>query len=91
MSIVVKEVVSKKDLKKWVDFPNKMYKKVPEFVPFLLYSPFLCVFYTKINSLLWYILLYKNGKVNKTLLKKQLSTFGTILQIETVVFVQNNE
>ena len=35
MSIIIKEVVGKKDLKKWVDFPNKMYKKVPEFVPFL--------------------------------------------------------
>ena len=35
MSIVVKEVVSKKDLKKWVDFPNKMYKKVDAYVPFM--------------------------------------------------------
>ena len=35
MSVVIKEVVTKKDLKKWVDFPNKMYKKVPQFVPFL--------------------------------------------------------
>ena len=35
MSIVIKEVVGKKDLKKWVDFPNKLYKKVPAYVPFL--------------------------------------------------------
>lgn len=35
MSVVIKEVLTKKDLKKWVDFPNKMYKKVPQFVPFL--------------------------------------------------------
>ena len=35
MSIEIREVLNKKDLKKWVDFPNKMYKKVPEFVPFL--------------------------------------------------------
>ncbi len=35
MSIEVKEVVTKKDLKKWVDFPNKLYKDVPQYVPFL--------------------------------------------------------
>lgn len=35
MSIVVKEVVSKKDLKKWVDFPNKLYRKNKYYVPFL--------------------------------------------------------
>lgn len=35
MSIEIREVLTKKDLKRWVDFPNKMYKKVPEFVPFL--------------------------------------------------------
>ena len=35
MSIVIKEVVGKKDLKKWVDFPNKLYKEVPAYVPFL--------------------------------------------------------
>ena len=35
MSVVIKEVVTKKDLKKWVDFPNKMYRKIPQFVPFL--------------------------------------------------------
>ena len=35
MGIIIKEVVGKKDLKKWVDFPNKLYKKVPAYVPFL--------------------------------------------------------
>ena len=35
MSVQIKEVNNKKDLKKWVDFPNKLYKNVPEFVPFL--------------------------------------------------------
>lgn len=35
MSVVIKEVLTKKDLKKWVDFPNKMYKKVDAYVPFL--------------------------------------------------------
>lgn len=35
MSVQIKEVLTKKDLKKWVDFPNKMYKKEEKFVPFL--------------------------------------------------------
>lgn len=36
MSVLIKEVVTKKDLKKWVDFPNKLYKDVPNYVPFLM-------------------------------------------------------
>lgn len=36
MSVIVKEVKTKKELKVWATFPNKLYKKVPEFVPFLL-------------------------------------------------------
>ena len=36
MSVIVKEVVDKKNLKKWVDFPNKLYKKVEPYVPFLM-------------------------------------------------------
>ena len=36
MSIQIKEVLNKRDLKKWVDFPNKMYKKVQAYVPFLI-------------------------------------------------------
>ena len=35
MSIIIKEVLTKKDLKKWVDFPNKLYKDVKPYVPFL--------------------------------------------------------
>ena len=35
MSIEIKEVLTKKDLKTWVDFPNKLYKDVPAYVPFL--------------------------------------------------------
>ena len=35
MSVQIKQVLTKKDLKKWVDFPNKMYKKVPAYCPFL--------------------------------------------------------
>lgn len=36
MSVEIREVTTKKDLKKWVDFPNKLYKQVPQYVPFLL-------------------------------------------------------
>ncbi len=35
MAVVIKEVLTKKDLKKWVQFPNKLYKNEPYFVPFL--------------------------------------------------------
>ena len=35
MSVVVKEVLTKKDLKKWVLFPNKLYKNNKYYVPFL--------------------------------------------------------
>ena len=35
MSVVIKEVTNKKLLKKWVEFPNILYKKVPAYVPFL--------------------------------------------------------
>ena len=33
--IIIKEVLTKKDLKKWVDFPNKLYKHDKNYVPFL--------------------------------------------------------
>lgn len=36
MSVLIKEVVTKSDLKKWVDFPNRLYKDVPSYVPFLM-------------------------------------------------------
>ncbi len=35
MSIEIREVKTKKQLKEWVDFPNKLYKKVPAFAPFM--------------------------------------------------------
>lgn len=35
MSVVIKEVLTKKDLKKWVDFPNKLYKNTKAYCPFL--------------------------------------------------------
>ncbi|MBO5358897.1 MAG: hypothetical protein J6A78_06210 [Clostridia bacterium] len=35
MSIYIKEVTSKKDLKKWIEFPNSLYKDNEFYVPFL--------------------------------------------------------
>ena len=35
MSITLKEILTKRDLKKWVDFPNKLYKGNKYYVPFL--------------------------------------------------------
>ncbi|MBQ8892965.1 MAG: GNAT family N-acetyltransferase [Clostridia bacterium] len=35
MSINIKEVISKKDLKKWIEFPNSLYKDNDYYVPFL--------------------------------------------------------
>ena len=35
MGVVIKEVLTKRDLKKWVDFPNKLYKENKYYVPFL--------------------------------------------------------
>lgn len=35
MSITVREVTTKRDLKKWIEFPNKLYKDNEYFVPFL--------------------------------------------------------
>ena len=34
--IHIKEVANKNDLKKWVNFPNKLYKNTPAYVPFLM-------------------------------------------------------
>ena len=33
--VEIREVVTKKDLKKWVEFPNVLYKGVKAYVPFL--------------------------------------------------------
>lgn len=35
MGVVIKEVLTRRDLKKWVDFPNKLYKDNKYYVPFL--------------------------------------------------------
>ena len=35
MAIEIREVLTRSDLKKWVDFPNKLYKNVKAYVPFL--------------------------------------------------------
>ena len=35
MSVTIKQVQTKKELKKWVDFPNKLYKGNKYYVPFL--------------------------------------------------------
>lgn len=35
MTVTIKEVANKKDLKKWVEFPNVLYKNVDAYVPFL--------------------------------------------------------
>lgn len=35
MAVTIREVTSKKELKRWVEFPNKLYKHEPMFVPFL--------------------------------------------------------
>lgn len=36
MSVVIKQVQTRKDLKKWVDFPNKLFKDIKAYVPFLM-------------------------------------------------------
>ena len=35
MNTIIKEVVTKKDLKKWIEFPNKLYRDIEYYVPFL--------------------------------------------------------
>ncbi|MBE5733542.1 MAG: GNAT family N-acetyltransferase [Clostridiales bacterium] len=67
MAVVVKEVLTKKDLKKWVEFPNKLYKNVPAFVPFLT-SDELATFTKKENPAYDFCetklyLAYKNDKI----------------------------
>ncbi len=48
MQPTIKEVVNKGQLKKWVDFPNKLYKQNPNFVPFL-FSDEMATFTQKSN------------------------------------------
>lgn len=35
MGVVIKEVITKKDLKKWIEFPNSLYKGNKYYVPFM--------------------------------------------------------
>ena len=35
MSVIIKEVLTQKELKRWVEFPNKLYKENEYYVPFL--------------------------------------------------------
>lgn len=35
MSITIKQVLTKKDLRRWVEFPNRLYRDNPYYVPFL--------------------------------------------------------
>ena len=48
MSIVIKEVVGRKDLKKFIDFPNKLYKGNQYYAPFL-FSDEMATFTKKSN------------------------------------------
>ncbi len=65
--VTITEVNSKKELKKWVEFPNKMYRKEPMFVPFLAVDE-LGTFDEKSNPAYAFcetklFLAYKNGKI----------------------------
>lgn len=67
MSVEIKEVLTKGQLKKWVDFPNKLYKKVPAYVPFLMADE-LSTFNKKENLAYEFcetrlFLAYKEGKI----------------------------
>lgn len=67
MSIITKEVLTKKDLKKWVDFPNKLYKNVAAYVPFL-FDDEMATFTPKSNPAYEFcetklFLAYKEGKI----------------------------
>ena len=67
MSVLIKEVQTKKDLKNWVDFPTKMYKNVPAYVPFLRADE-LSTFNQKENIAYEFcetrlFLAYKDGKI----------------------------
>lgn len=67
MAITIKEVVTKKDLKKWVDFPNVLYKNEECFVPFLAVDE-ISTFTKSENPAFEYsetklLLAYKEGKI----------------------------
>ena len=67
MSVVVKEVLTKKELKKWVEFPNELYKGNKYYVPFL-FNDEVETFSKKINPAYDFcetklFLAYKDGKI----------------------------
>lgn len=67
MSVEIKEVLTKSDMKKWVDFPNKLYKGVKNFVPFL-FSDEMATFSPKSNPAYEFcetklFLAYRDGKI----------------------------
>ncbi len=67
MSVVVKEVLMKKELKKWVEFPNKLYKGNKYYVPFL-FNDEVETFSKKINPAYDFcetklFLAYEDGKI----------------------------
>ncbi len=67
MSVIIKEVLTKKDLKKWVDFPNKLYKGNKYYVPFL-FNDEMDTFTKETNPAYEYcdtklFLAYKNNKL----------------------------
>lgn len=67
MSIEIRQVLKKRDLKKWVAFPNKLYKDVPSYVPFLFIDE-LSTFTKEKNPAHEFcdtklFLAYKNGKI----------------------------
>ncbi len=65
--VTVKEVQSKAELRKFVDFPNKLYKDVPQFIP-AMYGDDLADWDPKQNPAFEYcegkcFLAYRNGKI----------------------------
>ena len=67
MSVVVKEVITNAEKKKWVDFPNKLYKKVENYVPFM-FNDEMDTFNPKINPAFEFcearmFLAYKDKKI----------------------------
>lgn len=65
--VEVREVISKKDLKKWVNFPNRLYKDNPNYVPFL-FSDEVNTFNKKVNPSYDFcetklFLAYQNNKI----------------------------
>lgn len=67
MTVIIKEVTTKSDLKKWVDFPNKLYKDTASYVPFL-FSDEMATFTPKSNPAYEFcetklFLAFKDGKL----------------------------